>query len=64
MRKPATKDLLKCERPPDDALIVFNDVAQLPYCLREGLTEKRPVPGNSRGTSAVDVNVEIVPVTP
>lgn len=43
LRKPATKDLLKCERPPDDALIIFNDVAQLPYCLREGLTEKRPV---------------------
>lgn len=47
LRKPATKDLIKCERPPEDGLILFNDVAQLPYCMREGgLTAKRPVHGH------------------
>jgi len=46
LRKAATKELIQCDRLPTEALITKNDKEQLPYFVREGHSEKRPVHGH------------------
>lgn len=43
LRRAATRDCMPSDQPADVDHIIFNDKQNLPYCLREGHTEKRPV---------------------